>query len=248
MEGGSDGKIATINFGKSATTAIQECATYLNTTANDLMYLGASFSFARSLVHELAHAIVHICQGRGGHYFPGSGIYEGGFAWEESVFGGLLEIFYSEQGDRSKIQVRYARWPCVHAIAQYVETNVGIGIRLAHAEKMMPAAASEPAHSDPQAKAVVGFYFIRNLFNEGFWEREVPLRGLLALRPRAHAWVKVHLLPEEIDALARMYLRAKRRLEKRALAANTLGESKEFKKLCAPWEAFIADWMSNSPR
>lgn len=242
----ADGSGATIELFRGAWTEVSKRALEHEVTGNDVPYLQASFEFAKTLVHEVAHAAVHTTRIQGHYYFPGSAIAEDGFSWENHTFGGLVDCFTPKAPETAqpatKIPiVQRCTWPAAFQVEKYVAQNYDIGVRLSHAEHFLPDAPF--SRMDNHLYQHLDFGFVRRLFSEAFWRVDVATMGLSTLHAGDAPWRWPGCNAQMVKTLSKMYVQGKRALEDEAFEKQDLRGLAELRKLCEPWEEFLDHWV-----
>ena len=123
-------------------------------------YIRALFLMAKTLVHELAHAVVLVERGNHRCFFPNSTVAEDGFDWETRVLGGYI---INEVSEKYEGLVCFG-WPNPSTVNSYMARGTCMGVR-------------EESERKTEHGWDVPFSYCEQFFTTSFWESEVPLRG-----------------------------------------------------------------------
>lgn len=127
----------------------------------------AYFHFAKTLVHEVAHAAAFAemgCQYQA--VFEGSAVAEHGYDWENHVFGGLLGWCVDEQGE---LIMGSCSWPSTLVVNHCEHNNCMVWRR----ECYVP--------NEVEAQFHFPLSHVRQFFQSHFWDVVVPESGGAAL-------------------------------------------------------------------
>lgn len=221
-------------------------AEYANTGAKNRYQL-ASFLFARTICHEIAHVAYSYFYSYAGEicYFPGSSICEPGYEWEHQVFSGLI----SEE--RVGVYDAYIRlWPNPRSTQHMLDDQQDIGIRLKHSANFLPTLTDEGKYTNVDdfvlALGVDSSYFER-LFSEKFWTEDLVEQGPSALHPEAREDSSYRILSDNtLRRLQTLYSYAMHFLEEAGENCKTAEEHEELRRLCEPWGEFMQLSLSGS--
>ena len=248
----TDDSRAIIKIPSRAMLEVQNAAMRFALTGDDVTYTVSAFQFAKTIVHELAHAAYVTSYSENEYcYFPGSAVCEEGFSWENEIFSGLIDIEKRPDSEDESPEVFYpyiTPWPNPYRVTKpLIDDDDCIGIRLRHSSALLPKAKTDNSSKDHYFFHYIDFSFLEKLFTEDFWTNDMITQGPSALHPKLDEEDRRtrEVTPQIAKALTETYNVSMGEIVPYAREHCTPDQYEQLRRLCEPWEQFLAEYGPN---